>query len=86
MSEICCRKTKAGLRTKWAGLILPGAAFFVMPKCPMCLAAYIALATGLSVSVPFAAGLRTAMVVFATGACFYFSLRIYQHLKFQKSP
>jgi hypothetical protein len=34
-----------------------------MPKCPLCLAAYIALLTGISIPFPAAAWLRTSLIV-----------------------
>ena len=52
-------------RFGWASLILPGALIALLPKCPACLAAYVALATGLSLSIPVASSLRTALLVLA---------------------
>lgn len=46
--------------TKWA---IPGAAWALMPKCPACVAASVALGTGVGLSVTGAACLRTAALV-----------------------
>ena len=43
----------------WA---LPSVALALVPKCPMCVAAYLAIGGGLGVSLSTAAHLRTALV------------------------
>jgi hypothetical protein len=44
---------------KWAA---PAAILAVLPKCPLCLAAYIAVATGIGVSISTAAYLRISLL------------------------
>jgi hypothetical protein len=46
-----------------AGWIVPGALLALMPKCPICLAAYVALCTGFTMSGPSAHILMRTLIV-----------------------
>ena len=62
-SPCCGARRTTGRVAGFAGWALPGAALALMPKCPACVAAYVAAGTGLAVSVPAAAWLRTGAIV-----------------------
>jgi len=67
----CCdraprrRETEAQKRrgAEIAGWIIPSATLALMPKCPMCLAAYVALFSGAGISITSASVLRNSILV-----------------------
>ncbi len=83
----CCQtqdRAKANVcrRASWlhglgelAGWILPGATLALLPKCPLCVVAYVALATGIGISLPTATWLRLAVVVVCVAALAFFAGR-----------
>jgi hypothetical protein len=57
--KTCCQQIKA---RRLAGWLLPGGLLVLMPKCPVCLAAYVAIFTGAGLSMPIAQGLRAVVI------------------------
>jgi len=47
-----------------AASILPGAVLVLLPKCPLCLAAWLTVATGIAVPAALVAPVRGLVVVF----------------------
>lgn len=74
MTAACCRKGRPSGRlargfSRTLAFLLPGAVLALLPKCPLCLAAWLTLATGAAVSAGAAArvrGLALAICVSAT--------------------
>jgi hypothetical protein len=62
----------------FASWIVPGAILALMPKCPMCLAAYVAAATGLALSVPVAAFVRVALIAASIACLSYLGVRSFR--------
>jgi hypothetical protein len=69
MTGQCCaggpasRRLARRLATS-AGSILPGAALVLLPKCPLCLAAWLTVVTGVGFSEASAAWIRGLLVAF----------------------
>lgn len=58
------------------GWLLSGGLLLLMPKCPACVAAYVAAFTGLGIPFSTAAGLRWAMVSLCAASLVFLTLRL----------
>jgi hypothetical protein len=52
--------------------VVLAASFLLLSKCPVCIAAYIALVTGMALSLPVIAHLRTLLVILCATSLIYF--------------
>lgn len=58
-----------------AGWIVPSFTLVLLPKCPMCVAVYLALATGIDISLPAATYLRVMLLVLCVAALIFITTR-----------
>jgi hypothetical protein len=78
---LSCCKVQTGRRPqhgRWqgtSGCVGSGALLVLLPKCPMCIAAYLTLWTGASVAMPVAMHLRPMMAILFLASVFLLGLR-----------
>jgi hypothetical protein len=58
-----------------AGWLIPGTLLAFFPKCPLCIAGYVALATGLGMSLTAATYLRWALLALCLGSLAFMATR-----------
>jgi hypothetical protein len=94
MSRPCCcisqsEKTPRRRASRWldaVGWLLPATVLALMPKCPMCVAAYVALLTGLGLSLPAATAIRTTLIVLCAASLAYMAWRTATRAMRSKKP
>ena len=69
------QRTWRSRATEVAGWIVPGAVLALMPKCPMCLVAYVALCSGLTLSCSSAHVLMRLLTALCIGTLALFVIR-----------
>jgi hypothetical protein len=89
-TRLCCHNAprlafRARRGVEFAGWIIPSATLVLIPKCPVCVAMYVALFSGVSISVAIASNLRTALLILCIAALIWLALKRLCRLAFPKN-
>jgi hypothetical protein len=73
----CCKHVKVPRQRAagWAGWLVPSVLLVLMPKCPACFAAYVAVASGIGMSLPVASAARMTLIVLCVAALVFLAGR-----------
>jgi Flp pilus assembly protein TadB len=75
----CCagisKPSRARRSLDAAGYIVPSAILVLLPKCPACIVAYLAMGAGIGVTLSTAATLRAALVIVCVLCLAYLTAR-----------
>lgn len=71
-SRPASRWRRGGEIARW---IVPSVTLVLLPKCPFCVAAYVALFSGIGISVTSASRLRTSLLVLCVAALLYLAVK-----------
>lgn len=74
------RWRRVGEMTGW---LASSATLVLLPKCPMCLAAYVACGTGLGISLSTASSLRAMLIALSLSALV---LLLFRRLRHHRKP
>ncbi len=85
MAGQCCAagprsRRLAGRLSRGMASILPGAALVFLPKCPLCLAAWLTIVTGVGFSARGAAWVLATAVVFGVAGLGFAAAAVIRHL------
>lgn len=91
MTGGCCTGETASRRlarrlSGAAASVLPGAALVLLPKCPLCLAAWLTVVTGIGIPAAAAAHVRGLIVVFWVTAVALAAVQLIRRGAFRRSP
>lgn len=79
VNRACCKVASRGGEV--AGCVVPGVLLALLPKCPMCVAAYVTLATGVGISITAASYLRLGLVIACLSCLAFVAVRLVLRLR-----
>jgi hypothetical protein len=71
-AKCACSRGRYVTAIQWA---TPGLILALLPKCPLCVAAYIAIGTGIGISVSTAAYIRFGLLIFCAASLLFLVTR-----------